>query len=43
LLQRILLGVTTYAIVLGIIAALLWVYVPSVLIWLGQLARKLTG
>jgi uncharacterized metal-binding protein len=43
LLQRILLGVMTYAIVLGIIAALLWVYVPSVLIWLGELARKLTG
>jgi hypothetical protein len=43
LLQRILLGVVTYAIVLGIIAALLWVYAPSTLIWLGELAKKIAG
>jgi hypothetical protein len=41
--QRILLGVVTYAIVLGLVAALLWVYAPSVLTWLGELARKIVG
>jgi hypothetical protein len=41
--QRILLGVVTYAIVLGLVTALLWVYAPSVLTWLGELARKIVG
>jgi hypothetical protein len=39
--QRLLLGTASYAIVLLIAAALLWVYAPSVLNWLGALARKL--
>jgi hypothetical protein len=43
LLQRILLGVVTYAIVLGIVATLLWAYAPSVLVWLGELAKKIAG
>jgi hypothetical protein len=41
--QRFLLGVATYAAVLLIAAALLWVYAPSVLSWLGELARKVVG
>jgi hypothetical protein len=41
--QRLLLGVATYAIVLLIVAALLQVYAPSVLSWLGEHARKLVG
>jgi hypothetical protein len=41
--QRILLGVVIYAIVLGLVTALLWVYAPSVLTWLGELARKIVG
>lgn len=41
--QRILLGIGTYAVVVLIAAALLWVYAPSMLSWLGELARKLVG
>jgi hypothetical protein len=41
--QRLLLGAVSYALVLLIAAALLWVYVPSVLNWLGALAKKLLG
>jgi hypothetical protein len=38
--QRLLLGVATYAVGLLIAATLLWVYAPSVLNWLGELAKK---
>jgi hypothetical protein len=38
--QRLLLGAATYAVALLIVAALLWVYAPSVLAWLGELAKK---
>jgi hypothetical protein len=41
--QRILLGVATYAIVLLMIAGLLWLYAPWVLNWLGELAKKIVG
>jgi hypothetical protein len=41
--QRLLLGVVTYALAILIAIALLWVYAPSVLSWLGELAKKLVG
>jgi hypothetical protein len=41
--QRLVLGAVSYALVLLIAAVLLWVYVPSVLSWLGTLAKKLLG
>jgi hypothetical protein len=41
--QRLLLGAASYALVLLIVAALLWVYAPSVLTWLGELVKKLAG
>jgi hypothetical protein len=41
--QRILLGVAAYAVAILIAVALLWVYAPSVLGWLGALARKIVG
>jgi hypothetical protein len=41
--QRFLLGAVTYAIALLIAAALLWIYAPSVLTWLGGLAKKIVG
>jgi hypothetical protein len=41
--QRLLLGVATYALVILIVGALLWVYAPSVLSWLGELAKKVVG
>jgi hypothetical protein len=43
LLQRFLLGVATYAVVLVVIAALLWFCAPSVLNWLVELAKKIVG
>jgi hypothetical protein len=41
--QRFLLGVASYAVLLLVATALLWVYAPSVLGWLGELARKIVG
>jgi hypothetical protein len=41
--QRLLLAAATYAIVLLIIIALLWIYAPSVLAWLGGIMSKLVG
>ena len=39
--QRLLLATATYALGIAIIIGLLWVYAPSVLNWLGEMARKL--
>lgn len=41
--QRFLLGVASYAVLLLVVTALLWVYAPSVLGWLGELVRKIVG
>jgi hypothetical protein len=41
--QRLLLGAASYVLVLLIAGALLWVYAPSVLTWLGALAKKVVG
>jgi hypothetical protein len=41
--QRVLLGAASYALVVLIAAALLWVYAPSFLTWLGELVKKLVG